>query len=221
MTMITTFEPQERSIALAPSDPSVATLTVEDVWRDFAGPLHGFVHRRVADRDAVDDIVAEVMLRIHTHLDGLEDHEKVTAWVFRIARNAVTDHYRRTARRPDTPTDLSEVHDEGTGQADGWVEDQDLVVRELSAVLRPLVEHLPDDYRRALELTDLGGMSQADAARLEHVSVSGMKSRVQRGRRQLVALVHQHCEISFDATGMPANCTPRADGCGCNLTADG
>jgi hypothetical protein len=44
---------------------------------------------------------------------------------------------------------------------------------------------------------------------------------VQRGRRQLVALLHQHCEISVDAAGMPANCISRADGCGCDLTPDG
>ena len=201
-------------------DPTVAALSVEDVWRDFAGPLHGFVHHRVADRHAVDDIVAEVMLRIHTHLDGLDDHEKVTAWVYRVARNAITDHYRRTARRPDTPSDLTDEAPAGGSNADGWLEDQELVVRELAAVLRPLVDHLADDYRRAIELTDLGGMTQAEAARLENVSVSGMKSRVQRGRRQLVALLHQHCEITVDAAGMPANCTPRADGCGCNLTPD-
>lgn len=205
---------------MAPSEPPAAALTVEDVWRDFAGPLHGFVHHRVADRDAVDDIVGDVMLRIHTHLDRLDDHEKVTAWVYRIARNAITDHYRRTARRPDRPSDLADDAPASEPSADGWLEDQDLVVRELAVVLRPLVDHLPDDYRRAIELTDLGGMTQADAARLEHVSVSGMKSRVQRGRRQLVALLHQHCEITVDAAGMPANCTPRADGCGCNVSPD-
>lgn len=206
---------------MSPSDPPVTALTVEDVWRDFAGPLHGFVHRRVADRHVVDDIVAEVMLRIHDNLDRLDDHEKVTAWVFRIARNVITDHYRRTARRRETPTDQPDARPDDSGRPDAWIDDQDVVVRELSAVLRPLVERLPDDYRRALELVDLGGMTQAEAARLEHVSLSGMKSRVQRGRRQLMALLHQHCEISFDATGMPANCTPRADGCGCNFTVDG
>jgi RNA polymerase sigma-70 factor (ECF subfamily) len=220
MTTITGTEPADRSVALDSSEPTVATLTIEDVWRDFAGPLHGFVHRRVADRHAVDDIVAEVMLRIHTHLDRLDDHEKVTAWVFRIARNAITDHYRRTARRPDAPSDLPEGHPDGDGDVDQWVDDQDLVIRELSVVLRPLVDQLPDDYRRALELTDLGGMSQAEAARIEQVSVSGMKSRVQRGRRLLVARLHQHCEITFDSRGMPADCTPRADGCGCDFAPE-
>jgi RNA polymerase sigma-70 factor (ECF subfamily) len=204
---------------LAPSDPTATTLSAEDVWRDFAGPLHGFVHRRVADRHAVDDIVAEVMLRIHTHLDGLDAQEKVTAWVFRIARNAITDHYRRTARRPDLLGAVPDGQVDG-GEVDGWVEDRELVMRELSAMLSPLVEQLPDVYRRAIELTDLGGMTQADAARLEQVSVSGMKSRVQRGRRQLAALLHQHCEITLDASGLPAECTPRADGCGCSLSPD-
>jgi len=219
MTPIARPQPVERTVAVGPSDPAAATLTVEDVWRDLAGPLHGFVHRRVADRDAVDDIVADVMLRIHTNLDRLDDHEKVTAWVYRIARNAITDHYRRTARHASAG-ELTDDAPSGGSDADAWVEDQDLVMRDVAAVLRPLVQHLPVDDRRAIELTDLGDLTQADAARLEGVSVSGMKSRVQRARRRLAALLHQHCEITLDATGMPADCRPRSDGCGCDLSPE-
>lgn len=195
-------------------------MSTEDVWRDLAGPLHRFVHRRVADRHAVDDIVADVMLRTHTHLDTLDDHEQVTAWVFRITRNAVVDHYRRTARVHDTLSDLEDDAPAAESDADAWLDDQTVVARELSVMLRPLVAQLPGDYRRALELTDLGGMTQADAARLEHVSLSGMKSRAQRGRRLLLALLRQQCEITLDATGVPADCTPRGDGCGCNLSPE-
>jgi RNA polymerase sigma-70 factor, ECF subfamily len=201
---------------LASPDQRRSALTIEDVWRELGGSVRGFVHRRVADRDAVDDIVAEVMLRAHANLGGLDDHDKVTAWVYRIARNAITDHYRSVARRVDVP--MGRVADSPGVDvgADGWLDGQAAPGCEPSGALRPLVQQLPPDYRRAIELTDLGGMTQADAARLEQLSVSGMKSRVQRGRRQLAALLHQRCEVSLDATGMPTDCAPRADGCGCD-----
>ena len=80
--------------------------------------------------------------------------------------------------------------------------------------LRPLLGELEPEYRRALELTDLGGMSQADAAELEHVSVSGMKSRVQRGRRQLAVVLQQCCVPTLDGRGRPIDFRPRPDICG-------
>ena len=86
---------------------------------------------------------------------------------------------------------------------DEWVDDQDAVLAELAVCLRPLLSELPDDYRRALELTDLGGLSQAEAAELEHVSLSGMKSRVQRGRRQLGVVLRQCCTPTLDSPWRP------------------
>ena len=207
---------------MAPSDDigdaHAPLLSADDVWRDFGAPLQSFVRRRVGDPHLADDVVAEVMLRIHEHLGHLDDREKVTAWVFRIARNVVIDHYRRVGRRPEIIDDaaVGSATDDSS-QPDGWVDDQGNVLAELAVVLRPIVAQLPHDYRRALELTDLGGRTQAEAAQIEGVSLSGMKSRVQRGRRQLAVLLAQRCEITLDVTGMPADCTPRAEGCACGV----
>lgn len=200
-----------------PAEPAPTT-TADVVWRDLAGPLRSFIRARVADPDATDDLVAEVLLRIHRRRDQLQDDERVTAWVFRIARNVVIDHYRRTGRRPERIGDLPDAPSPDVA-TDAWVDDQSTVLADLSLVLRPIVHELPPDYRRAIELTDLGGATQAEAARLEGISLSGMKSRVQRGRRQVAVLLEQHCDITLDAVGMPLDCTPRTSGCACGPTS--
>ena len=163
---------------------TATALTVEDVWVEFGAGLRAFVGRRVADAHQAEDLVSEIVVKVHRHLDTLDDQERLTAWVFRIARNVIKDHYKVSGRRREV---LDSEPDEvpSTSTTDEWVDDQDAVLAELAVCLRPLLSELPDDYRRALELTDLGGLSQAEAAELEHVSLSGMKSRVQRGRRQL------------------------------------
>jgi hypothetical protein len=112
----------------------------------------------------------------------------------------------------------------GTGQ-DAWPElsdeadDSDLVQEELSRCLRPLLGGLPPEQRRAVEMIDLEGMAQADAARREGVSVSGMKSRVQRGRRRLAQLLDACCALTLDARGLPMDYTPTTrpgpGSCGC------
>ena len=68
------------------------------VWRDLHDPLLGFITRRVGSADA-EDVLQDVMLRIHRHQDELDHVERVTGWVYRVTTNAITDYYRRAVRR--------------------------------------------------------------------------------------------------------------------------
>ena len=70
-------------------------LTVEEVWRRFGAEIRSFVRRRVSDPHRVDDLVADILLRVHRSLGTLDDHDRLAAWLFRIARNAIIDEYRR------------------------------------------------------------------------------------------------------------------------------
>jgi RNA polymerase sigma-70 factor (ECF subfamily) len=187
-------------------------LDLETVWARVGASMERFVRRRVRDPHQADDVVAEIMLRIHRNLGSLDDRERLTAWVFRIARNAIADHHRRHARHRDVAA--AEPEPEADAGADAWLEDQAATLSELAMCIRPLVEALPGDYRRALVLTDLDGRSQVDAARMEGISVSGMKSRVQRGRRQFAALVRQCCDVTTDSRGELVDFELRTDGCG-------
>ena len=174
--------------------------TTEQVWREFGTQLQTFVRRRIDDPDRANDVLGEIMLRIHRNLDRVEDREHLTRWVYRITRNAIIDEYRRAerdrARRSvlleDAPEAAVSIEDETPSALDG-----------LAACMRPLLDRLPPEQRRALELSDLDGLTQSDAARREGVSVSGMKSRVQRGRRRLAELLNRCCQLTLDARGVP------------------
>jgi len=185
--------------------------TVEDVWRRFGAEIRSFVRRRVSDQHRADDIVGEILLRVHRSLHTLDDHDRLAGWLFRIARNAIVDHYRRAGNS-------REVLEASPGDrlADDVTEyDDDYSVhRELAACLRPMLDQLSPAYRRALELTDLDGVTQVAAAELEGITVPGMKSRVQRARRQLADLLTKCCALTLDARGMPMDYTPPSN-CGC------
>ena len=188
----------------------------DQMWREVIAQLRAFVRRRIVDPERADDLVGDILVRIQQNLHSFDDRERLLHWVFRIARNAVIDEYRRAGRAREQPT--------GTGQ-DAWPElsdetdDSDLVQEELSRCLRPLLGGLPPEQRRAVEMIDLEGMAQADAARREGVSVSGMKSRVQRGRRRLAQLLDACCALTLDARGLPMDYTPTTrpgpGSCGC------
>lgn len=195
------------------------TTDLATIWAEVGTSIERFVRRRISDPHQAEDVVAEVMMRIHQHIGTVNDRERVTAWVFRIARNAITDHYRRTSRRHEVLT--ADIDASTDASADAWLDDQQATLSELAACIRPLVDALPDDFRRALELTDLAGHTQAEAAEIEGISLSGMKSRVQRGRRQFAALVAQCCDITTDSRGELVDFTPREEGCNCASDAHG
>jgi RNA polymerase sigma-70 factor (ECF subfamily) len=75
--------------------------------------------------------------------------------------------------------------------------------------VQPLVDSLPRTYAEALRLTDLGPHTQEDAAAHLGLSVSGMKSRVQRGRRLLEAALRGCCDVALDARGTITEVAPR------------
>jgi RNA polymerase sigma-70 factor (ECF subfamily) len=193
--------------------PLTADGLTEQMWRDVLVQLRGFVRRRIADPVRVEDLVGEILLRIHQNLDSIGDRERLANWVFRVARNAIVDEYRRAARARErlVPTLVEGAVEERASDA----EDEPGVLEELAGCLRPLLGGLPVEQRRAVELIDLDGVPQARAAQDEGVSLSGMKSRVQRGRRRLGELLGQCCALTLDARGMPMEyVAPQSCDCG-------
>ena len=193
-----------------PSPPDAET-----VWRDLRVPLLNFITRRVSDRDSAEDILQDVMLRIHSHADELTDGWAVGAWIHAIARNAIIDHYRRAVVRRERPAGSETELDRPTPAVPepGPAE----LRAELAACLEPLLAQLPPIYHDALRLTDLAGLTQADAATRIGLSTSGMKSRVHRGRIQLKALFVKCCEIELDRRGGIIDYQPRNDACDCRV----
>lgn len=181
-----------------------APVELEEIWRRFDAPLRAFVSRRVRSRDAVDDIVQDVYLRIHGAIGGLRNPARIDAWIFQIARNLVVDYFRRTRESVEL--------DEGFALEETDREDTRFEV-ELNVMVRQMVERLSPLYRQALRMVDLEGRRQVDAARELGISASGMKSRVQRGRRALKELLLDCCHFELDRRGQVIDYQPRCRCC--------
>jgi RNA polymerase sigma-70 factor (ECF subfamily) len=121
----------------------------------------------------------------------------------------------------DAPTVTDDLPAPPSDEEEGTAE------RELAQYLAVFVAALPSPYRDAITLTELQGMSQKDAAEMLGISLSGMKSRVQRGRRQIQEMLHECCDIALDARGRvlsydrrtdaraPENCCDEVKDCKC------
>lgn len=200
-----------------PTGAPAAGHASEVAWREFRGRLHAFVAGRLRDPADAEDIVQQVFLRLHRNQARLRHAESVGAWLYRAARNAIADHYRAPARRRESPVGDTREWDRREAAADPAPLEEATGAACAAECLRPLMRGLPEEYRRALEAVDVQGMTQADAAAAAGVSLSGMKSRVQRGRARLRASLLERCRVALDARGSVVGCetpTPGAPGCG-------
>ncbi len=167
----------------------------EVIWHEFQERLRAFVSRRVRRPADVEDILQEVFMRIHRGIDSIQQRDRLPAWVFQITRNAIIDHYRSAALHPEA---APEEIDTPAPVADG----KDLQgLEELSTCLEPMIAALPEAYRDAIRSTELNGLTQVEAARRAGLGLSGMKSRVQRARRQLKTMLDECCRIEVDRRG--------------------
>jgi RNA polymerase sigma-70 factor, ECF subfamily len=177
-------------------------------WQELEGQLRPFVARRLSDNADVDDVLQDIYLRIQAGVGELRDSERFGPWVYRVARSALADHGRARARHPLRPTEPTEGASEPS-----TAEDSDGSAEQgLASHLAVFVAALPSPYREAVTLTELQGMSQKEAAEMLEISLSGMKSRVQRGRQQIRAMLQACCEIALDARGHVLSYARRIDG---------
>lgn len=179
-------------------------------WRELEARLRPFIARRVRSEADVDDIVQDVFLRMQRGLAALRDHERFGPWVYQIARSAIIDHQRAAAKHP--VADVPDVADDDGVEAPSPDGDERAVEQELASYLAPFVAALPSPYREALTLVELEGLTHKQAAEMLGISLSGMKSRVQRGRAQLRKALDACCFIALDARGRILSCERRPDG---------
>ena len=182
-------------------------ITTERVWTELRGDLAAYFRRRVSDEHAAEDLVGETFARVHDGLAELEREERLEAWVWSVARNALTDHRRRGARPDDGAAPLEDVAASEppgpnlTAAAGGWA--------------CMMIALLPDPYREALVLSELEGLTQQEVAERLGLSLSGAKSRIQRGRARLRDLVLACCHLEFDDEGNVVDYVRRGGCSGC------
>ena len=175
----------------------VAAGKTDELWEEFAVPLRRFILARVGNGHDADDVLQEVFLKAHVALARIKDREKVRPWLYRIAQNTVADHFRARGTAPVLLAKPPEPSEE-TGPAN--------VNGEVLSCFEPMIEELPEGYRRALVLADLGGRTQGEVAEALGLSLSGAKSRVQRARAKLRTTLLSCCRIELDGTGNVVEC---------------
>ena len=166
----------------------------EDIAGELSRPLFTYLKRMTGNAEDADDLLQETLMRIARGLPRFEQRSSVKTWAYRIATTVAIDFYRKTGK-----DHFVEFND--TDDCSDFDEDDRLVLDEMNACVREVIDGLPPDYRAALVLYNLQGKSVEETARITEVSVSTAKIRIHRAKARLQKALDEKCVFYKSANG--------------------
>jgi RNA polymerase sigma-70 factor (ECF subfamily) len=154
--------------------------SVRDVMLAAVPPLRAFAISLCGNVDRADDLVQETLLRAWTNLDSFEPGTNMSAWLFTILRNLFRSEYRKRRR---------EVEDADGSYAQSLTSLPDQNGHLEMDEFRRALKLLPTDQRESLILVGASGFSYEEAAQICGCAVGTIKSRVNRARSGLAAML--------------------------------
>jgi RNA polymerase sigma-70 factor (ECF subfamily) len=163
-----------------------ATAAFDELYARHAGAVLGFLHgMHRGDEHAARDALQETFFRFYTALPSFERGRPLRPWLFRIARNASLDAWKKERRQP-TPTEQPEL----AGSGDPGPE-QEASRRETAVLLRGAVHELPPHERAVFLLKHDQGLTYAQVAESLSCSVRTAKYRMKSALERLGRAVEQ------------------------------
>ena len=163
--------------------------------RELSPPLLRYLTRYVGDAATADDLLQETLVRVLRGLPGFAGRSSVKTWAFSIATHVAADHFRR----PENGIQIVELDEAMGAQADTPDVDEHLVIDEMNQCVRKVIASLPADYRAALVVHDLEGLTAQQTAEVCECSLATAKIRIHRARIRLKTMLRQECEFYRDS----------------------
>lgn len=173
-----------------------STNQLPNFWRNYGQSVADYVRKRIRDEEISKDLTQDVFIKIYTFCQKHDfscEKAGVTnlrSWIFQIAQNTIVDYVRREQRfqNPASWEDVVEVPETNT-----YV--------QAETFIKPLLSLLPAAYAEPLRLADLEQLPQQEVAERLQLSLSGAKSRIQRGREKLRHLLEECTFIETNNKG--------------------
>lgn len=175
---------------------------VAPVYTQYAEELKGYLQKKLRDKAISEEVLSDVMLKVYKSCKKIPEVENVRSWLYRITHNALMDYFREQQKAGKE--ELKEVA----------LDEEENVYHSMEALLPAMIRMLPEENREAVQWSDLENVPQKEIAERLGISLSGAKSRIQRGRVKLRELFFECTYMDLDSRGIPlsfsikGHCTP-------------
>lgn len=154
-----------------------------ELMRRHEDRIFGLAFRMTGNRSDALDATQEAFVSAFRQAHRFRFDSAFGTWLYRIATNACHDLLRKRNRWGGTEEEQTEQQDDRSSRFDEQVVARLDVAEALAA--------LPDEYREAVVMHDIGGIAYEEIARLTQAQIGTVKSRISRGRRRLAELLEQ------------------------------
>ncbi|HVU18351.1 MAG TPA: sigma-70 family RNA polymerase sigma factor [Candidatus Didemnitutus sp.] len=172
---------------------------------DQRNAFRAFLVARVGSEAEAEDILQNGLLKAMQRAGELQDDAKLTAWFYRLLRNALVDHYRTRAagrRRDDAlGTLIASLGEDVTAAPPGWEP-------QLCLCLGSVVDTLKPQHAELLRRVDLNGEPVPEAAKALKMTVNNASVTLHRARKELRARLETFCGACADGACLDCNCDP-------------
>jgi len=167
-----------------------------------------FLAARVGSEAEAEDILQNGLVKALQHADELHDDSKLTAWFYRLLRNAIVDHYRTRAasrrREAVLSTTLAALGEDIVAAPAGWE-------TQLCACLGQVVDTLKPQQAALLRRVDLDGESVQAAAKTLGFTPNNASVTLLRARQDLRKKLQAFCGACADGACLDCDCQPVKD----------
>ncbi len=149
-----------------------------DLYTRYYPKVYRYLIYRVSDTETAEDLSSEVFVRLVEHIDGFRyEGRPVLTWLYTVARNLLTDHYRRVGRTTQVPLDEGRV-----AAVDGLPSAEQVLGEERLAAA---MQMLTDDQRQVILLRFFEGFDSAETAAVVGKTVGAVKALQHRALANL------------------------------------
>lgn len=161
--------------------------------------VYGFALRLSGSRDEADDLTQETFLRAYNAWDQYTLGTRAKSWLFTICRNVFLRRHERARRHEEIlavtagPSDaIPEASNPLWAAVEGTDPEGSFFGSIVDDRIVDAIDGLPEEYRSAVVLSDVEGLSYAEIAEIMEVPVGTVKSRLFRGRRRLQQVLYAY-----------------------------
>ncbi len=156
--------------------------------------LLNFVYRTIGDRERAEDLVQEVFIRVHRHLERFDQSKKFSTWIYTIASNLAKNELRNRSRSPlvlfQTIKKNWEADHRPLQFEDRHYRPDDLYrKRHLRDTVEWAVAQLPEHHRVVFVLRELEGKTYEEIAEITVCNLGTVKSRLNRARNRFAQII--------------------------------
>ena len=171
---------------------------INEVVQNYGKRLHAFIRTRVSQAEDADDILQEVFYQLAEADRLMKPIDQLTAWLFTVARNRITDLYRK--KKPESMPEILDNEEDSLRVIsnflfdDGNTHETEMLRSVFWTELESALAELPPEQREVFELTELEGLSFKEIAAQKGIPMNTLISR----KRYAVLHLRKWFQLFYD-----------------------